>query len=537
MARGDITRAAVLEVLAEAKQLGRDEFNRVHHFERARTYELIHDGDVFDSKAIYTVAYDRLHPETAPIRESGTYTGGLGRVVPELEALGFEITRSRSTDRVAGNAGRAWLVRAGEAGAQEPYAIDESRVVIGWDQFGDLDAYRDVDRLTALVRDEYEENDRPVGTATKHAGETFAFVSEIEIGDVVVLPRDAGVVAIGEVLTDYEYDASAPLGCRHQRRVSWLALDVPRSRFPEELQSAIGYRGTVREFPGLQAAQRIRHLAEGPVSSLASSWIFQANRKRWDLLGALAELTTIDYDVNQYPKEVQAGDAVFLWLAGADGGVYATARVLTDPSDIPLRLRELDRFWITDAPTDDGKPRVWLRVTRVLDKPLLRDDLKNRPETADLPIIGFPNATNFPLTDEQAEELSRLVAEADGRDVEREKLFLFTASSVHAAEHLETSLVEGIALDDLRELTEIQPALEHHAIDGRVFAWCARAGSAAEKKWERLNPGDIGLVYRGGQFVLWGRVYPRPSRSWSPSESGAMTVLRPGIACTSWTRS
>src|SRR5205085_7577294 len=98
---------------------------------------------------------------------------------------------------------------------------------------------------------------------------------------------------------------------------------------------------------------------------------------------------------------------------------------------------------------------------------------------------------------------------APGRDVEPQKLFFFPAADRAAAEHLRISLIEGVPLDDLRSLTDVLPQLERHARNGRVLAWGARPGSAAERKWERLNPGDVGLIYADGEFKLWGQVYAK----------------------------
>jgi hypothetical protein len=72
VAAGDITQDAVLAAMQECDRLGRDAFLEKHGFDRARDYVVVHDGKEYDSKAIYAVAYDALHPDEAPIRLSGS---------------------------------------------------------------------------------------------------------------------------------------------------------------------------------------------------------------------------------------------------------------------------------------------------------------------------------------------------------------------------------------------------------------------------------------------------------------------------------
>jgi MoxR-like ATPase len=88
------------------------------------------------------------------------------------------------------------------------------------------------------------------------------------------------------------------------------------------------------------------------------------------------------------------------------------------------------------------------------------------------------------------------------------RLFFFTAANREARRHLQKSLREGVELTLLRSLHAF-PQLEANAQDGRIFAWGARPGASAEQKWERLEPGDVGLIYSEGRFVLACRVYAK----------------------------
>jgi hypothetical protein len=82
------------------------------------------------------------------------------------------------------------------------------------------------------------------------------------------------------------------------------------------------------------------------------------------------------------------------------------------------------------------------------------------------------------------------------------KLFFFTAASATARVNFQKSLEDGVPLELLEPLGDLYATLKENAVDGKVFAWGARPGSAAETKWARLERGDWGLVYSEGQFPL-----------------------------------
>jgi MoxR-like ATPase len=112
------------------------------------------------------------------------------------------------------------------------------------------------------------------------------------------------------------------------------------------------------------------------------------------------------------------------------------------------------------------------------------------------------------------------------------KLFWFAAAGPQARRHFESSLREGVPLGALRSLgPKFLSNLPRHTHDGRVRAWGARPGSAAEKKWLRLEPGDVALVYADGRFPLWGKVVAKTRNTrvarqiWGRDEKGETWAL------------
>ncbi|MET8766531.1 HNH endonuclease [Streptomyces sp. NPDC004658] len=86
MGLGDITRAGVLAAVDECRQLGRETFLRRYGFGQARTYELVWDGNRYDSKAIAGVAH--LY-SVGSLLPADDFSGGARTVAHRLRALGF----------------------------------------------------------------------------------------------------------------------------------------------------------------------------------------------------------------------------------------------------------------------------------------------------------------------------------------------------------------------------------------------------------------------------------------------------------------
>ncbi|MFI6207933.1 HNH endonuclease [Streptomyces sp. NPDC051041] len=88
MGLGDVTRAGVLAAVTECQQLGRETFRRRYGFGQAKTYELVWDGNRYDSKAIAGVAH--LY-SVGTLLSADDFSGGAHTVARRLRTLGFTV--------------------------------------------------------------------------------------------------------------------------------------------------------------------------------------------------------------------------------------------------------------------------------------------------------------------------------------------------------------------------------------------------------------------------------------------------------------
>lgn len=85
-------RTAVLAAIAEYDRLGARSFLAKYGFRPAREYFLLHEGRLYDSKAIAGVAHGYQHPSLGHLQASD-FSGGEETVAKALRALGFGISR------------------------------------------------------------------------------------------------------------------------------------------------------------------------------------------------------------------------------------------------------------------------------------------------------------------------------------------------------------------------------------------------------------------------------------------------------------
>jgi 5-methylcytosine-specific restriction protein A len=84
------SKAAILQAVEEFDRIGRPAFLANYHFGEARRYFLVHNGQLYDSKAIIGAAHQYVFPEQGPLGP-GDFSGGEATVKRKLEALGFAV--------------------------------------------------------------------------------------------------------------------------------------------------------------------------------------------------------------------------------------------------------------------------------------------------------------------------------------------------------------------------------------------------------------------------------------------------------------
>lgn len=142
-----------------------------------------------------------------------------------------------------------------------------------------------------------------------------------------------------------------------------------------------------------------------------SVWIFQANPQIYDILNALNDPevgNSVHWTINQYKNEIHKGHLAIIWMSGKESGIYALARIESEPSLMEENEPE-KKYWIENN-GNETRCRVKLTIIKkFLNFPILKKKLQNIRELSSLSILRRFQGTNFPVRDSEWDVISRLV--------------------------------------------------------------------------------------------------------------------------------
>lgn len=155
-----------------------------------------------------------------------------------------------------------WVVRTGKHGQHEQRFLESGRIYLTWDGFDrNLGKVGDQAELTNAIREVYP--DAPLGRARNNAAQMWTFAQRMKVGDWVLVPsKQKAAIHVAEVVGRYDFDKSAEDPYFHSRKVKWIAKDLPRSVFDQDLLYSFGAIMTIFGVTRNDAEQRVRTMAK-----------------------------------------------------------------------------------------------------------------------------------------------------------------------------------------------------------------------------------------------------------------------------------
>ena len=164
---------------------------------------------------------------------------------------------------------------------------------------------------------------------------------------------------------------------------------LSEASYPRDVLDAIRRSGLDRGRP---------YPAEARESSV---WLFQANPKLYDLRERLKHLDDPqdDWSVNRYRAEMRPGDRVVLWESGERASILALGELLSSPKQRDNPPPYVNTDWAVDY-----------RITRVLDRPITRDDCLDHPVLRLMQVLRSPQGTNFRVSSQEWAAIEDMMA-------------------------------------------------------------------------------------------------------------------------------
>ena len=127
-----------------------------------------------------------------------------------------------------------------------------------------------------------------------------------------------------------------------------------------------------------------------------------------------------NWSVFQHKNEISENDLAVIWVSGKDdiAGVYAIARVVSDPYVNPFPTEGNIAYWVRKKDREELPKSIWLKTSicyiRVVDPPwtpfVSRSTIMDDDRLQDLIILRFFEATNLgPISPKQWHRIMELV--------------------------------------------------------------------------------------------------------------------------------
>ena len=161
----------------------------------------------------------------------------------------------------------AWLIRAGRESQVSDYNLEHGLARLSYSGYGlpDLRSFSNPGDLVEAMR--LAASETPDGTLAKpktideQARQLWMFRTKVRVGHLVVMPRIADHVAVGEVEGEYWYDEDGP-DWPHCVSVAWKPRMVPHADLKDDLLSSIKAPGTIHPIRSTDAPWRLQQVME-----------------------------------------------------------------------------------------------------------------------------------------------------------------------------------------------------------------------------------------------------------------------------------
>lgn len=252
------------------------------------------------------------------------------------------------------------------------------------------------------------------------------------------------------------------------------------------------------------------------------AWVFQAYPQYYNLSGALSSLPTITFLVNQFKNEIQKGDKVFFWEAGARAGLVGTGTVLAGPQEMP-DAPESRPFYVDPSRFEGERLRTVVRIDHVLTPSMPRGVFLDHPILRDMTVLKARMGTNFRLTPEQADALAELIAGS-------KPIRFFRVAAPRTPSDWDAGLQRGLLLLDVEtpaiDLTPLTSESEvRQALTGESAHTCDMPSAYIDRQVRELitlkdlRPGDTLVVTRGPNTVVGLAEVSQPGYTWLAGEA------------------
>ncbi|NBT36622.1 MAG: EVE domain-containing protein [Actinobacteria bacterium] len=130
-----------------------------------------------------------------------------------------------------------------------------------------------------------------------------------------------------------------------------------------------------------------------------TTWIFQSDPERFDLLADWEEGDVGSWSANQKPQEMRNGDRVVFRISGKSAGLYGVGEIVSE---------------CYEAPNEFGSWKVDVRYDYLIEPPIPKDEITAHRALSKVSALRGRQGTNFMLSDTDAAKLFDFIESRSG---------------------------------------------------------------------------------------------------------------------------
>jgi hypothetical protein len=223
-------------------------------------------------------------------------------------------------------------------------------------------------------------------------------------------------------------------------------------------------------------------------------WIFQANPKWYDAIGALRDNAVDRWSVAAHKKSIKPGDKAIIWVTGPSSGCYALVTITSAVTDLPIESPAYSR----KEEFNSIHGRVLITIDHNLwDRPILESNITE----AQLDLKAGNQGTTFAATKEQYEYLRTLATKPDHTMHDLNTILYGppgTGKTFHSVTHtvaiIERRPVEQVMTEctDEQGRKQVRARFEQYMANGQVRSVTFHQSFTYEDFIEGIKPDVIG---------------------------------------------
>ncbi len=243
-----------------------------------------------------------------------------------------------------------WTYSPGEGGSEWKYCFDNEKMVLGWDNLGDLTQYSNGEEILNKLQ-EIGEGENPI--MSKCACDEF--VNSLNEGDIVIAKiGQSKLLGYGEVIdNEYVYDSSREK-YKNVRNVKWIKKG--EWNIPDELKVARKTLTNITEYDGF--AQKLLKIMNE--ENNICEWLLPANIESYNHFESFQENGFIDWKQNRNYSE---GDIIFIYNTAPEKRISAMTKVEKINLSYDEKVDD-SKFW-NNGSTDDNYDGKYARISLI----------------------------------------------------------------------------------------------------------------------------------------------------------------------------